>query len=644
MPTKLKKKHLNYLGLLLLNLIIIACGNSKTTNNKTYPSNPPIKIQTIEDKVYWDLVHGKKDIDWTRLDPTLEFIKNEYDCSDFRLVNLIRIIYEYGEVIPKDYKNKIENVLFNFRYWLDDPGENSMCYWSENHQILFASAEYLIGQKYQNELFPKSGLTGRQHMAKAEVRILDWLQMRWNYGFTEFYSNVYYKEDIGALINLIDYADSVSISIKSQIIMDLLFYDVATQSTKNMFISTSGRAYERNRKGGIDYTLNGLTHYFWNDGEAIKAGMMYGLMTSNKYTVPPVLKKIAQDSANVVIKQNNGLNISDLKQEGYYGKDMRSLMMQWGMEAFANPTVVRNSLSHIRKYNMLSNEFLKDFKSLDLRPLQLLHLEPLVIRIINPQFLGSAIQNGNTYTYRTKDYSIYTTQNHHAGNFADQHHISGMNISNQFAIFHCHPAVEKDKKMHSPNYWVGYGRLPHAVQEKNVNLSIYNIPRKKGMMELDLLDYTHAYFPKQLFDSTVVTDNYAFGKKGDTYCTFIGANALTYRDGATDDIIQKGKKVFWITEAGSKTEDGSFEAFIQRIKSNKIEFNEKKLKLYYQSNNSIYELKYDSEFKLNGEIVNTEYLRFDSPYVQSDKKSETQIIKMGDESLFLDFNNLVRKF
>jgi hypothetical protein len=85
---------------------------------------------------------------------------------------------------------EIRQVLFNFRYWWDEPGENSMCYWSENHQILFASAEYLIGQKFPNAQFPNSGLTGTQHMEKARERIMDWLQMRWDCGFIEFYSSV----------------------------------------------------------------------------------------------------------------------------------------------------------------------------------------------------------------------------------------------------------------------------------------------------------------------------------------------------------------------------------------------------------------------------------------------------------------------
>ncbi|WP_200975577.1 hypothetical protein [Echinicola sp. 20G] len=632
--------------LLILFTVILVTGIDlfRISSYQAYPLKPEDKIDTKESQVYWELVKGTENIDWKGLDGTLEFIKQEYDCSDFRLVNLIRIMYEFEDRVPASYKSKIEGVLFNFRYWLDEPGENSMCYWSENHQILFASAEFLIGQKYPNVMFPNSGLTGNQHMEKAKVRILDWLKMRWDYGFTEFYSNVYYKEDIAALINLIDFAGDEEIVKKSQIIMDLLFFDVATQSTKNMFISASGRAYEGNRKGGPGATLGGLTQYFWGDGSEIGAGMMYGMMVSKNYQLPPVLKEIAQDSSEVIIKQSNGLNISELKAEGYYEKDNRSLMMQWGMEAFVNPSVVRNSLSNIRTHQMFSNGFLKDFKVLDFSLLRILNLEPTVVKLINPQYIGTAIQKGDTYTYKTKDFSMYTVQNHQIGDFADQQHVFGINVKNHFAVFHTHPAVEKNVKVQSPNYWVGYGHFPHSAQEKNINLSIYNIPDKKGIMEKDLLDYTHSYFPKEKFDSTYITGNYIFGKKEDTYCAFIGTNAFKYRDNATDDIIQTGKQVYWIAEASSKAQDGSFKEFIDRVKNNKVIFDGQKLELSYYSNNNKYELRFGSDFKVNDQVINTAYLRFDSPYLKSDKKAKTYQITMNGQSLYLDFENGTREF
>ncbi|MFC2090555.1 hypothetical protein ACFLT1_07225 [Bacteroidota bacterium] len=633
-------------SILVVLLLTVLALNTEAQKKKRiiYPRKPSETIELQNEQVYYELVKDSANINWNRLDGMLEYIRNEYDCSDFRLVSLIRIIYEYGDRIPDDYMKKIEEVLFNFRYWWDEPGENSMCYWSENHQILFASAEYLIGQKYPDAVFPSSGFTGKQRKERARKRIMDWLEMRWNYGFIEYYSNVYYKEDIGPMINLIDYAKDEEIIKKTTIILDLLFYDMVSQSQGTMFISVSGRAYQNNRTGQEDKDFSGLTSYYWGDGKEIGPGIIYGIMTTRNYEIPPVLLDIARDTSTVIIRQSNGLNLSELKTEGYYGTDNRSMMMQWGMEAFTNPEIIRNSLQHIRNCNMFSNDFVSDFKSMDFFLLNWLHLEPTVARILNPQYNGVAIQRGNTYTYRTPDYMLYTVQSHEAGDYADQQHVFGMNIDDHFAIFHNHPAREKESKASSPNYWTGYGHFPHSVQDKNINLSIYKIPKRKGIMESALLDYTRAYFPANLFDEAFIDSTFVFGKKGDTYCAFIGSNEFSFRDDAEDDIIQEGKKVFWITEAGSASEDGSFEQFVSRIRGNEVYFNPRKLELTYISRGSTYEMEFGKDFRINGMVIDTEYDRFDSPYVSAQRKADKFEFTYNGKSLFLDYENMIREF
>jgi hypothetical protein len=645
MKTRKRKLRIWHFLVLLLLLILstIAMDYRRNSKVETIPERPGHEIKLEQDQIYYELTKDAANMDWSRLAGTLEYIQSEYDCSDFRLVNLVRILYDFGDRIPETTRREIEEVLFNFRYWWDEPGENSMCYWSENHQILFASAEYLIGQLYPDQIFPSSGLSGKEHMEKARVRALDWLKMRWDYGFIEYYSSVYYKEDIGALINLIDFAADKELVNKSKIVMDLLFYDVAAQSLQRQFSSVSGRAYQRNRMGREAAEFSGLMDYLWGSGEEIGPHMMYGMMRSERYEVPPVFREIALDSSTVIIKQSNGLDLSELTSEGYYGSDNRSMMMQWGMEAFTNPEVVRNSLAHIRNCNMFSNESLGDFKILNYRLLHWLHLEPTVVRIINPQTNGVAIQKGETYTYRTKDYSMYTVQAHQVGDYGDQQHVFGINMAGHFSVFHNHPALEKDVDRQSPNYWVGYGHFPHSMQDGNVNLSIYNLPKKKGMMESDLLDYTRAYFPSADFDTTIIDGSYVFGKLGEAYCALIGANEFRYRDEARDDIIQDGKQSFWIAEAGSASEDGSFAAFVSRIRENPVHFDEESLVLSYESNQTPFELEYGAAFKVNGRDVDTEYPRYDSPYVQGEKKDPTFRFEFKGQGLFLDFENQIRK-
>jgi hypothetical protein len=181
-----------------------------------------------------------------------------------------------------------------------------------------------------------------------------------------------------------------------------------------------------------------------------------------------------------------------------------------------------------------------------------------------------------------------------------------------------------------------------VAQDSNISLAIYNIPKKKGIMEMALLDYTHAYFPSELFDSVTISENYAFGKKDETYAAFIGRNPLKFRENTTDDLIQLGKQTFWITEAGSLEEDGSFDEFCNRIISNELTFDDKNFILNYRSKGKNLELKFKDDFMIDGKPVNTNYNRFDSPYSQAKKKAETIEIAFNGKSLFLDFYNMKR--
>lgn len=642
---KIKIKKTYVLAIIIITLIAIPLIDLiRITNYKCFSSLPQNKTKNFAYKIYYDLVNNSQNIDWKLLDNDLEYIKQQYDVSDFYIATIIRILSDYPSEIPYEKKEQIKKTLLGFRYWMDEPGENGMCYWSENHQILFASAEYLVGQMYPSEIFTNDGLTGSEHKVKARKRILDWLEMRWKFGFTEFYSNVYYNEDIAGMINIIDYADDETLVKKAEIIMDLLLYDIASQKTGNMFVTVSGRAYERNRKGGDKISSKRITDYLWQNKLPLTPHINFCLMTSKKYKVPQVIIEIGNDKSSVVIKQSNGLNINQLREEGYFGPDEKSIMMQWGMEAFVNPAIIGNTMKYIRKNNMFSNEFLNPIKYFDFTFLRLFSLEGALSRIVNPQENGAAIQKANTYTFKTKDYSVYSVQNYFPGNFADQVHVAGMNIDSSFSVFHSHPAITKNTKNQSPNYWVGYGRLPHVAQDSSVSLAIYNLPSGKAAMELDMLNYTHAYFPKEKFDTVIINRNYIFGKKENTYCALIGKNSLYFAKNSTDDIIQNGRETYWIIEAGNKEKYGSFEKFREKIINKKISFDSTNLLLTYTSIGKKLKLQYCGDFTVNGSKVNTNYPRYDSPYIKAKFKPDSLEFKFNNKHLNLNFSKSERIF
>jgi hypothetical protein len=71
----------------------------------------------------------------------LDYIDARKDCADFALHALLRLLYQFhGEpkVDPHIY-DRIQQSLLSFKYWPDEPGNDSMCTWTENHYILFST-------------------------------------------------------------------------------------------------------------------------------------------------------------------------------------------------------------------------------------------------------------------------------------------------------------------------------------------------------------------------------------------------------------------------------------------------------------------------------------------------------------------------
>ncbi|MBN2852991.1 MAG: hypothetical protein JXQ23_09695 [Clostridia bacterium] len=569
----------------------------------------------------------------------LEYIDGRYDCSDFRIQSLLRIMYEHNDKLDQAELDAVKKTLTSFKYWMDQPGEDSMCYWSENHQILFAASEYLSGKLYPDVIFANDGLSGKEHMEIARKRILTWLEQRWLYGFTEWYSNVYYVEDIAPMSLLIDFADDEEIVKKTQIIMDVFLYDVATQQLNGTFLTTSGRAYERNRKqGSWGNSLRNVIEQIWGyDVGRESQGMDLNFLYVNNYQVPDVIREIGLDHQSTIIKASQGLDVSELEERNLIGQNTNQLMMQWVMEAFTNPEVVSNSIKYISRNNMFTNKFLNDFKLINISFLKIFNLLPTVSKLLNPVTNGVAIERANTYTYKTSDYMVSTAQNYHPGGFADQQHVFSVTITDELSLFHSHPRAAFGKSDH----WVGYGRLPHSVQDENINLSIYKIPDKKGFMEKNIFKFTHLYFPKLLMDESILDDQYAFGREGDVFFAFIAKNNLYYFEDSDDEVIQAGDDNYWIFEISTINDEGSFEEFMERIRSNTVSYDGDTL--LYISNDKTMSVTYQGDFMINGQIADTEYDRHESSYASDSRESDTMLFQFNQKKLYLDFYNMIRE-
>ena len=615
----------------------------KNSRVKKIASKPKKELKVNENELLWKLKNNQP-ISLTEIKNIKTFVDNRYDCSDFKLQSVLRMVYDYPDRLSTEMKNEIENMLVGFKYWMDEPGADGMCYWSENHQILFAAGEYLAGQLYPDVIFTNNGMSGVEHQEKARKRILTWLKQRWIYGFSEWYSNVYYVEDIAALSNLIDFASDQEIVIKSKIILDLLLYDLASQSFKGTFITSSGRLYEESKKSGRKASTRLISEalFGYDTDPGARHGMDLNFLYLKNYDVPQVIKHIGKDESTVVVKASNGLDLEELEKQNLIGTHDHQIMIQWGMEAFTNLQVISNSLKYIENNNLFNNSFLHDFTDINFTLLKIFNLFTLMSWILQPPTNGIAIQRANTYTYKTQNYSMYTAQNYHPGEHGDQQHIFGLNLDNSLSIFHTHPAIPADEKPprgNSPTYWVGNGRLPHSMQHENINLSIYWLPDMPGIMEKKLIEYTHLYFPKDKFNRVHMEANRLYVDYQGTFIAFIGRNDFRYNE-KHKEIIQEGRVTYWICELSHSGKE-SFENFISRIGKNTCLFKDKTL--VYTSAGKRLSLIYRADFLVNERIVDCAYSRFDAPWIQAKRNPIDLTFKHDNHGLYLNFDNMIRK-
>ncbi len=241
---------------------------------------------------WWDRVDRKPIVD------TIAMINSRADCSDFYLVGLLGMVGRYIEEpgFPQDLIEPLKASFLNFRYWMDEPGSDAMCFWSENHQILFHTCEVLAGQLLPDDLFTNANLTGEEHRLKGERMALSWLRKRAAGGFREWDSNTYFEEDVLALSHLADLAENDDVREMATVVLDKIFFSLAINSFKGVFGSTHGRTYAPYIKGGYLEPTSGIGRLLWGKGifnECILGTVSLACAVS--YLLPPVIEAIALD-------------------------------------------------------------------------------------------------------------------------------------------------------------------------------------------------------------------------------------------------------------------------------------------------------------------------------------------------------------
>lgn len=580
------------------------------------------------------------------LSSALDYINARHDCADCTLHAILRLLYQYREHqrLSQGFIEQARETLLNFKYWPDEPGQDSMCTWTESHYILFASAGYLAGQLFPDVTFTNSGRCGEEMIAAFRSRILRWLELRFYTGFSEWLSNVYYDEDLTALLNLLDFSEDEEIQRRSAMLIDLMLFEMAVHNFAGVFGSSHGRSYEPMQKWAAQESTTDTQKLLFGRGVFSGSDNMSAasFALSLRYRMPSVIYSIANDSqrSELLQRQRLGICIDQADWWGLKPNNFENGMQLLTLEAYLHPRTAGLFVKMLNRYRWWDKPQFKPFlqRRRMLQFSRFTGLLPMLANHYRYDVCRSAREQANLYTYRTPDYLLSSAQDYRKGYGGDQQHIWQATLGPNAVCFTTHPAKRQGPP---PNYWTGSGCLPRVGQIKNVLLAVYHLTRFPAFYTPNELWFTHAWLPRDQFEEIVERDGWIFARLGRGYLALLSQNPYQWHDLPGEDqgreILVDSKDNIWICELGRQEVDGGFPDFIEKILSAKVLFSG--LKVTYDSPS-----QGQLQFGWNGPLLQDgravalgDYPRYASPYAQAEFPSEMITIQLEGKSLELDW-------
>ncbi|MFP4613408.1 MAG: hypothetical protein ACLFM5_08470 [Spirochaetaceae bacterium] len=233
-------------------------------------------------------------------------LERRFDCADFFALWLHIVLHRDDErsCLPQEDRERIEEALTGFKYWIDEPGLDAMCFFTENHQIIFHTAAHLSGHRFPDALFAGGTRTGRRLAAEARVRLLSWIEARQDGGFSEWDSSAYLAMDAYALLALVEFSPDAEVVEAARRLLDKLLHFVAVQSWRGVHGSSHGRCYVNSLESARFDGTSGLQRIAWGTGGFEGehwATLLFAL--SRTYRVPQRVVDAATDLSGITETQ-----------------------------------------------------------------------------------------------------------------------------------------------------------------------------------------------------------------------------------------------------------------------------------------------------------------------------------------------------
>lgn len=439
-----------------------------------------------------------------------ELIYKRIDCADFLLSCMLRLFNRFP-VPEQRLRERMKEVCLDFRYWMDEKGSDGMCFWSENHALLFFGNQMLAGKMFPDEVFTRSGRTGREQYELGAERCREWLDSVDDTGFEEFLSGGYMCVTSDALLNCIDFGPE-DVSAKATKVLDKLLRQLSMHTFKGAVCGPQGRVY-RDVIYPFKQGVQSLMHYIT---PTVPKGlsMWTSAFGCTGYQIPDDLTSLMQSPADETYPCGNG-EITIKKTADYILTSVAS--PKKGAKGWSNAAYTESDPYKTGKFTYMYT------------------------KALNERFHGTTLFEPGVYGY--------------------QQHMWYATLSPTCTVFSNHPGGTHDHSSMRPGYWYGNGLMPAIRQEGNCIGVIYHLREEHPVT------FTHLYWPSQEFDEVKGDGGWLFGRLGDSYvAVWCNTPYTPHNDVLIDrELRAYAEKVAYLCICSSKAEAGSFEGFIDAM-------------------------------------------------------------------------------
>ncbi|MFP5333800.1 MAG: hypothetical protein ACLGIV_00650 [Actinomycetes bacterium] len=237
------------------------------------------------------------ELDATDVEAALSRITTRGDCADFEVVGLMHLWHRVPEQAwPTELRNRVESALVGMKYWITQPGLDAMCYFTENHQLVWHVAQRLVGGTWPDTRFEVDGRTGAEHAEEGGRRAAAWIRRKLDGGFSEFDSNAYLAIDALALVSLVELDDDPDLRSAAEALLDKTLLTLASNSWRGVHGAAHGRSYVHTLRSSRFEETAPILWLLAGVGALNSAVLpVTALATARTYRAPQIVRRLAGD-------------------------------------------------------------------------------------------------------------------------------------------------------------------------------------------------------------------------------------------------------------------------------------------------------------------------------------------------------------